>query len=204
MTCPITHSCYLEVQEEYEVSSLLFDDSMPDFRRLEIAIRDDDPDMTTQRLRAFYILEVIYSQLIFSSVNHSGVDLGNDFCRQFERTESGLTDLGAALDKANKLLRVEAGELELMGEEENPGMLMLVSVLKAPREIVGLCAVLTAQLKDALRRDRNMHVFGVTFAQCLRKAGCSFDQCTDHLQTLLSITPHNPIQPWNTTTRFQV
>lgn len=204
MTCPITNSCFQQTWDLYDISSGLFDDQTPELARVKFTLEGESPDMTTQRLRAFYILETVHSQVLFSAVHHTGVELSDDLAEPFERTEEGLSALRSVLEEAQKSLRVEAGELELMGKTENPGMEMLVGVLGAPLRVVAYALEMIDILKPALRSEKSLQAIGALFSKCLRAAGYSIEQCLDQLQTLLSITPHNPIRPWNTTTSFQV
>lgn len=225
MTCPVLSSCYKRLQHYYfpmagvagaterflrpsTETFVEYDNLLPTWEELDEAIHRDAPSSSTQRLRAFFALEVVYYELIPSSPRPvDKVDLSGPLKVQRPRTHAGVQELRDTCALLKRDLVMRRGHTELLGKQSNPAFELMAASLRSATARVELCAAMAEELHRALddkRRRKELEKVGNLFGEALISFKTPAYTAIEHLRTMLQISLDNPVSPWNQSTNFQV
>lgn len=205
MTCPITLHCYRFLKEKYVDSgehTFLSEDLHELFLETRQFINDDDPTEQTQALRAFYALEFMYFYLLpFMIKSSEHLHWKHNFQEQFERSCEGLDLLIRLCEQTERRIVVDKGTLSLMDRDDSGFKEMVMSkpvlLLRAIRESALLLR------KRMSGTQASLGTVGRELGRALFHCNQSLDSCTKVIQTLNSITIHNPVSPCNMMRKYQ-
>jgi len=199
--CPITHACLHIVRQSRDTSPTLFNFSEEDkWGELEEEASANAPSNESQRLRAFYAIEVIYHELLpqlFFSISDP------DFQRAFmelraSRSVEGLDELLGVIHRFKRKTGARRTILKIKGNK-NDNSQQLAELLKRPNKVLEACASAVEALKKSLRSDqvRGLSTVGQALANSFIESSESQDSIQGHLTTLLTITAGKAVTPWN-------
>ncbi len=203
MACPITHKCYKTLSRQFFTSSqrYLYEDLWDNWVEFGEEIQRDEPSEQALRLRGFYVVEVLFYIL---SSSWSGPPFGkprilrNTF-QPPERSAEGLTRVISQCEEEISELAADQGEMELLGDEgEDATWKLLVEQMDKPKAVLTACAKAATVLRANLRGGTKCYAsLGHLFAVALVRVNCTPETCLLHLTTLLRISLHNPVSPFN-------
>jgi hypothetical protein len=205
MTCPVTLNCYKVVKEVYVDSgsyTFLNDDLHETFLEAKQHIEDDAPTVQTQALRAFYALEYMYFYLLPHQIRSSEhLHWKHNFQEQFERSCEGLDVLIRLCEQTARRIVVDKGTLALMQREKNDFKKV---TMDKPVWLIGAIKEAAELLRKHMAGSSvSLGCVGEQLGYALTNGNQSLDRCIQVLQTINSISIHNPVSPCNMTRKFQ-
>ena len=206
--CPLTGHYLQEVQDLFATpwetygSSMagLYEDQTVQCRELADTAQGMVVSQASQRLRAFYCLEVMYHLLLPRELSLAGAR-DSSFSEGFPRTREGLDQLLAALEALKKRMVVAATESDMVGVKADStrpdaGALKRKG-LDRVTILVGHIERTVGYVKTCLRQEEvSVASVGEIFAEVLHYANETLDQCVHHGRILLNISEETGITPW--------
>jgi hypothetical protein len=208
MSCPVTSGAFKALNEYFFEQApggknrrVLYEELRDRWLELEERISQDEPKISTKRLRAFYAIEIFYYVLIPGlTLPANLVDVRSSFLlAKFERSRAGLTNLIELCEDTSRRIVVEQGELQL-GVEPKSALIARarhgVAALDPVGSVVMLCAEAAKTLRPRMRgKTTGIMRVGKLLGDGLIIASTSLEQCMHYLRTMLEISIHNPVSP---------
>jgi hypothetical protein len=177
-----------------------------DWDVLAVDAADTLADAVTLRLRVFYIIELIYHDVIprrlffehANAVERNELNLNEFLKLTYPRAEGGLVALSADV----KRLRGRASALAAMHvimQNNATAAIQWSGIYKSCSELAAILFDIVEIARGFLRRaDRQqMTVVGNKLYEILSKANFVATDIEEELRTLLSIRKDNAVSPWN-------
>jgi len=202
LACPITCACLHIIRQSRDTSPALFSifvGEEDNWGELEEEARTNAPSIESQRLRAFYAIEVIYHELLpqlFFSISDP------DFQRAFmelraSRSVEGLDDLLGVIQKFKRKTGARRTILKLKGNKADNSQ-QLAELLQRPNKVLKACESAAEALKKSLRSSNvGLSVVGSALGHSLVESSETLDNIQNHLVILLTITTRKAVSPWN-------
>ena len=202
MTCPVTEACFRVVSEYcYSFSKqFLYEDYKDKWEELRQRISKAEPTETTQRLRAFFCIELMYHTIfpafeVTKELHVLQLEMRNV---KFPRDHDGLTKLITLCEKVERNITVTHGELLLSGIELDALASHALKITDKPRSVAESCALASRALRPLLRGSTlGIHSVGTYLGYSLVVANSTIETCARYMHTMLDVTIHNPVSPWS-------
>jgi len=200
--CLVTYACLAQVRLAQDTSPTPFNIFTEEdyWGDLEEQSRTNAPSNESQRLRAFYAIEVIYHDLLpqlFFSISDP------EFQRAFmelraSRSVEGLDELLGVIQRFKRKTGARRTILKIKGNKKDNSQ-QLAELLKRPNKVLEACSSAAEALKKSLRSDqvRGLTTVGQSLASSFIESSESLDNIQGHLVTLLTITTGKAVTPWN-------
>ena len=157
------------------------------------------------RLRAFYAVEAILHVLVPAADGANLLDrtvVTGPSAVRLPRSREGLNSVVEICAATHRRLIVVKGSIQL--GRQNAADVIRVDTIKSTLSMLDLCRNAAETLRPMLLGNiKGMPKMGSLFGEALLLANVQVEGCTDFMRTLLTITLHNPVQPWKTTTDSQ-
>jgi hypothetical protein len=219
MTCPVLSTCYRQLQHYYfppggdapptTAAFLSYDTSLEEWDGLGELIERDDAPTSTQRLRAFYALELVYFYLLpLGSHPVERVDIKTPLQVERPRDHAGIEELLQTCALVKRDITMRTGHTELLGKERNPALELMTASLRSVGGRLDKCVEMAQSLQSALdqgrKERRELGRVGYLFGDVLVANKTKITSSMPYLRTMLTISLNNPVKPWNQSTQFQV
>lgn len=205
--CPIAYPCLLTFRDLSELDpTSIFRSYDEDWEELEEVARGSNPSPTTQRLRAFYALELVYHdvlpQLFFTA---SDSQMHSAFLSlRAARSLDGLNDVIKLGEKYKRRASAKRTTVALK-DEGRDNSAQVVDLLKKHVIIVDQLVKSAHKLRAVLRvHDSSKLVsIGVGLGRALFQASVSESEVADRIHTITTINQKNAVTPWKQPTSEQ-
>lgn len=194
--CPVTYCALRTYTRMHDDDGPL---GLPDYDHFEEVKREAkvcDPSPETVRLRAFFALELIYTETLPKVYFAASIEDIQKFLQEIRtpRTVEGLQTLKSRLEQAKKKSAARAALIKLRGDKNPMSGAMMTNPLVMLDRLVELCDVLTG----CLRRDdlKGMTLIGDFLGHSFYEMNEVSMELELIARVLLSINSKNPLHPW--------
>lgn len=208
--CPLTMKYISGIKGSTVLLASYYVDDKQSIDSLTDRCRHSDPSVASQRLRAFYAIEVMLL-CSYRAFHRIASVLGadelaerfDDLMKPMSRSWSGLTVRLQVLTEVLNSVVLELTEMQLMAEKTAIGP-MVKGHLDKMKMTIGWTQKAIEFLRPRLRGDRvNLQYIGGLMAQACMKEGFMFHELYDHGLRLTNTDTTYPASLWNQTQESQ-
>ncbi len=221
MSCPLTLAYLMEIGrllEGYDKMRILYGTVIDHIERLKERAGVVPGTGEFIRLRAFYCIELMYSELIrkalandkvLSSYEGSNVALTPVVAKLTEPTPRSWEGLGQLINRVDdidgeitiRLTELSFAKKSMVGEAIE---VMLEQRFNKTLKVFESCAAAAKLLRRALRNyELDLRPIGKALAKSVDILQVPHQERVNYGLTLLNISPDNPVTPWPTKTESQ-
>lgn len=205
--CPLTSMYLLSVYSHVKsLPSGLYADTADEVSELIQRARQAGGADTLQRLRAFYLIELLYSRVIHKTLRQDligreypdGIEeiLNELGFHQFDRSWEGLGDLLKKLDFVEENLVLEYTELSFMSNGPTSVAEFLKQRYVRSSELFPIIRKVATVLRSQLKEFGGLQSVGRGAVEAMTLANIKPAEMSKHGGVLLSISRRNVMNPW--------
>lgn len=198
--CPIAYPCLLSYRELANTSPLsMFRSNEEEWAEVEDMAADSNPIPETQRLRAFYALELTYHNILpqlfltASDPRMHGVFLS----LRAQRSITGLDELIELSARYKRRASAKRTSVALK-DEGRDNSAQVVDLLKRHVTIVDQLVTSASKLRSSLKTHTtaSLKVVGANLGRALFEANESESDVINQVHIILTINSRNAVTPW--------
>lgn len=200
--CPIVIKAIATLEEalQWSVGIFAFDSNVDDLHGLLEEARDQSPDDATLRLRAFYVVELIYSDIIqrkMFSESVGSLDVTTFLRPSYDRSTTGLLQLKDDLTRLRNRLSAES-VVRKMKNDRKTSSLQWAKIYESVVEVIDISEGIVNVLEGCLRRDdlRGIASVGHGLARSMLSAHYTISDTEPVLRAILDINKEHALAPW--------
>jgi hypothetical protein len=205
--CPLT-SVYLQSVYSHvkDLPAGLYADTADEVSELLQRARQAGGAETLQRLRAFYLIELLYSRVVHKTLRQDligrkypeGIEevLNELGFHQYDRSWEGLGDLLKKLDFVEETLVLEYSEMAFMSNGPGSVSHFLQERYKRTSELFPIIRKTATVLRSQLREFAGLQSIGKGAVEAMMLANIKPAEMSRHGGILLSVSRRNAMNPW--------